>query len=377
MQRSAIPASLALKAGELIEVRSKEEILSTLDRNGCVDGMPFMPEMFEYCGKQFRVFKRAHKTCDTINNSGGRSVKNAVHLEGVRCDGKAHGGCQAECLVFWKEAWLGRAITGPLRRHDDAALSESPFDVTDAGAVCCTESDVRANVCRRDDAPTNEAVYFCQATQLLSASAPLLPGDWGQYWEDYVSGNFPLKWMLGVISYATYNALISRCRPGSWIRRILYWIYNGFQMVRGKPRHPRTRGRIPAGAPTPTASLGLQPGEMVRVKSFEAILNTIDETYKNRGMIWDAEMVPYCGGVYRIRNRIRQIIDEKTGKMVQLKSEPVTLEGAVCQAKYSNCRFFCPRSIYPYWREIWLERVSEGPVAPQTDVDKPLYRSKA
>jgi len=53
---------------------------------------------------------------------------------------------------------------------------------------------------------------------------------------------------------------------------------------------------------------------MVRVKSFEAILNTIDETYKNRGMIWDAEMVPYCGGVYRIRNRIGQIIDEKLAR---------------------------------------------------------------
>ena len=26
-----------------------------------------MPQMFEYCGKRFKVYKRAHKTCDTVN----------------------------------------------------------------------------------------------------------------------------------------------------------------------------------------------------------------------------------------------------------------------------------------------------------------------
>jgi hypothetical protein len=35
-------------------------------------------------------------------------MENAVHLVGVRCDGSAHGGCQAGCLIFWKDAWLRR-----------------------------------------------------------------------------------------------------------------------------------------------------------------------------------------------------------------------------------------------------------------------------
>ena len=55
-----------LQAGDWVEVRSKEEILRTLDKQGRLDGLPFMPQMFQYCGKRFRVFKRAHKTCDTI-----------------------------------------------------------------------------------------------------------------------------------------------------------------------------------------------------------------------------------------------------------------------------------------------------------------------
>jgi hypothetical protein len=35
------------------------------------------------------------------------------------------------------------------------------------------------------------------------------------------------------------------------------------------------------------------------------------------------------------------------------------LKDVVCEARYAICRRFCPRAIYPYWREIWLERVSD------------------
>ena len=46
-----------LCAGDWVEVRSKEEILRTLDKNGRLEDMPFMPQMFEYCGKRFRVLQ--------------------------------------------------------------------------------------------------------------------------------------------------------------------------------------------------------------------------------------------------------------------------------------------------------------------------------
>jgi hypothetical protein len=96
---------MKLKAGDWVEIRSKEEILATLDKSGRLDELPFMPQMFSYCGKRFKVFKRAHKTCDTVNWTGGRRLENAVHLE-LRCDGAAYGGCQAACLIYWNEAWL-------------------------------------------------------------------------------------------------------------------------------------------------------------------------------------------------------------------------------------------------------------------------------
>jgi hypothetical protein len=56
-------------------------------------------------------------------------------------------------------------------------------------------------------------------------------------------------------------------------------------------------------------------------------------------------------------DRVTKIIDEKTGKMQTMKSPCIILDSVICQARYSACRMFCPRSTYAYWREIWLERV--------------------
>src|SRR5262245_8293306 len=98
---------LNLKVGDWVEVRSPEEILATLDERSCPQNMPVMPEMLRLSGQKFRVGARADKTCDPANTPWMlRRLTDSVHLEGVRCDGGDHGGCQAGCLIFWKEAWL-------------------------------------------------------------------------------------------------------------------------------------------------------------------------------------------------------------------------------------------------------------------------------
>jgi len=47
-----------LRPGDLVEVRTANEILRSLDSNGTLDGLPFMPEMVEFCGRGYRVFQR-------------------------------------------------------------------------------------------------------------------------------------------------------------------------------------------------------------------------------------------------------------------------------------------------------------------------------
>jgi hypothetical protein len=116
------------------------------------------------------------------------------------------------------------------------------------------------------------------------------------------------------------------------------------------------------------AFLNLQPGELVRVKSQEEILKTVDSKNRNRGMFWDAELAPYCGGTYKVLKRVDKIISEQTGKMIEMKTPCLILDSVICQGKYSSCRLFCPRAMYPYWREIWLERIGASDSLVASDV---------
>lgn len=54
-----------LRVGDRVLVRSPEEILATLDADGTLDGVPFMPEMLDSCAKPLRVFRRVEKTAST------------------------------------------------------------------------------------------------------------------------------------------------------------------------------------------------------------------------------------------------------------------------------------------------------------------------
>jgi len=347
--------SIELRVGDWVEVRGKEEILRTLDKNGQLDGLPFMPEMFAFSGRRFRVYKRAHKTCDTVNDFKGRSMKDAVHLEGVRCNGQSHGGCDAECLIFWKTVWLRRsadsvAPTGAL------LLTSEACNESDNTSCECSETDVLFGAVRSGVEDSNGPLYVCQATQLPAATVPLPWWNFSQYIEDFTSGNVGLGRMARGFFYMFYKQCLINAGIGLGVP--LRWLYDKVQGLRGGLPYPRRPGKLPIGESTPAERLDLQPDEWIRVKSYEAILATCDKELNNRGMKFDAEMVPYCGQTHRVLKRVTKIINEKTGKIQEIKTPAIILDSVICQARYSECRLFCPRSIYPYWREIWLERVN-------------------
>jgi hypothetical protein len=337
-----------LSVGDWVEVRNKEEILSTLDSDGQLNGMPFMPEMFEFCGKRFQVYKRAHKTCDPDYKS--RRIENAVHLE-TRCDGLVHGGCQAGCLIFWKDAWL-RPVSGDTPAPAGSSVEHHSELINIASATRSAESVVWDRV-QVLDGQGGGSTYRCQATQ-VQRQAPLAWWDIRQYIEDYWSGNISL-WRL--VSGTAYSMYYNLSQSGLGLGSAMRWFYDKTRLLWRGIAWPRKKGLIPEGQPTPTAALNLQPGELVHVKSHEEILRTVNTASKNRGLWWDAELVPYCGGTYRVLARVTNIIDEKTGKMQIMKNPCIILDTVVCQARYSTCRLFCPRNTYAYWREIWLERV--------------------
>jgi hypothetical protein len=173
-----------------------------------------------------------------------------------------------------------------------------------------------------------------------------------------LSGNVGLWRLFSGFVYSMYYNL---SQAGIGVGPAMRWFYNTACPLWRGSKWPRKTGTIPEGQPTPTVTLNLQPGELVRIKSHEDILRTVNAGSRNRGLWWDAELVPYCGGTYRVAKRVHKVIDEKSGKMVHMKSASILLDTVVCQARYSPCRMFCPRSTYAYWREIWLERIEAPP----------------
>jgi hypothetical protein len=340
---------MALQVNDWVEIRSKEEILKTLDKSGCLEGMPFMPQMFQYCGQRFKVYKSAHKTCDPVYTVKSRSVKDTVHL-GLRCDGKAHGGCQAGCPLFWKEAWLK-----PTGGAEIPQAGQEPRPAAQQ-AQGCTEQDVlkATRLNRTLEEPGINTAYVCQTTELMKFTQPLSWWDPIQYVRDYTSVNTRLIDMLRGSIYVLLGRRGGRRFPP------LRKFHDMLQKVIGGPASPMRNGTRPPGQPAPASRLDLKPGELVRIKSHQEILPMIDNLNMHRGLLFDVEMVPFCGGTYRVRSQVERFLDERTGKMRSLKTPAVILDDVWCRSGFSTCRTFCPRSLYSWWREEWLERVGEA-----------------
>ena len=330
---------LGLHAGDWVVVRTREEILATLDNLGRLDALPFQPEMFAYCGQRLRVFKAAHKTCDNIHKTGGRRMSRAVHLEGARCNGADHGGCQADCVFFWKDAWLKRA--DEVRGARVAVVSAR-----------CTDQDVYRAVRAPEEENSADPTWVCQTTKLYEATELLRWWDIRQYIRDVSSGNHAAWHIAKLLVFAGYRKLVDL----GFGYKLLVTLFNRFQKLRNGKPYPIGNGSIPNGQPTPTEILNLQPGEWVEVRPAQEILATITQGGMNRGMRYDMEMAKYSGGRYRVQMRVDRLINEQTGKMMQMKNPCIQLEDVYCRAECTPMRIGCPRASNTYWREIWLRR---------------------
>jgi hypothetical protein len=345
------------RAGDLVEVGSKAEILATLDERGCVDGLPFMPEMFRFCGQRFRVRAVAHKTCDTAKKTyKGRRLRATVHLEDLRCDGSGHGGCEAACTLFWKDVWLKPV----LQDYKKPPTNGQPL----ARESVCNEELVVLNTQLSPTSTGDPLCYSCQATKIYDATRPLHWWDVRQYVLDVTTGNHSARRVVRVL----WLSWLRRLWPVAKQVPILRGIYSTFnewahQKLTGREAPYLFKSAQPC-AKTPTGRLDLQPGEIVRVKSKREIEATLDAKGSNRGLSFDPEeMGQFCGRVFRVQRSVNKIVDEMTGKMLQMKQPCIILQGVVCNAEYARCRLNCPRATPAYWRELWLERVNVNQIS--------------
>ena len=325
----------SLRPGDIVEVKSPDEILQTLDADGTLDRLPFMPEMVEYCGRTFQVSRRVVKTCYyTKGGSAGMRkfpADDVVLLDGLRCSGAAHDGCQKACMIFWREAWLRKVAPG----------SPSP-----AVSLVSQNQNGAERLHARLKTATGPKTYFCQASEILKATEDLSRAErFGRCIDEVKAGN------CGWLEMAQ--------RIGTWmfwrIRRVLLGAY-----ARGSNKS------------TPAGSLDLHSGEWVEVKSVKNISETLNESAHNRGLYFTPGMAVSCGRRHRVERKIEKIIVDGTGEMRQLRNT-VYLEGSMCGCAHVAFGG-CPRGEFSYWREIWLQRTAD-PVKAGTEPIASLKQS--
>jgi len=296
-----------LRPGETVEVRSVQEILATLDDRGCLDGLPFMPEMVKYCGGRFEVHRRVSKVWEYAHGTGLRRFHSAVLLKAIRCDGTSHGGCQAACQLIWKEAWLR-----PPTPRVEAFTAAAPIDLA-------THTQTTIDGARR---------YVCQMTEIIRASTKLPNRDLSHYWRDLIDGNVRVAPLLVVLGVRLFNGV-------SWRLGGVVWPVLGHLESETSPHE----------------DVGLQPGDLVRVKSKRTIEATLNRKRCNRGLEFGLDQLFCCGGRYRVAARVQRIVSERTGELLELKTPSITLEGAHANGGL----VLTPQNEYFFWREIWLE----------------------
>lgn len=321
--------SSPLRQGDAVELRSPTEILATLDAEGSLGGVPFMPEMLRYLGGRFTVKARVERACDTLTWTGARRMPDTVLLDDLRCDGGGHSGCQAGCRIYWKEAWLRPATAG-----SEPALVERNEAFTRLERLAA----VNARGKRPHVASATE-VFRCQATEFLHATEPLGWWDVRSFLHEVTCRNVSVWRFVRVVTRLAFDE--TRRRLG---------------LTSSMPfKHPGD------GAPHPPRAY-LKPGDLVQIRPKREIARTLDAQGKCRGLWFDREMLPYCGETHTVKRKVERFINEQTGAMIELESDCYILDGVVCRGDVSEARWFCSRAIYPWWREAWLDDSVARPV---------------
>ena len=297
-----------LLPGAWVEVLPAAEILRTLDEDQSLDGLPFMPEMLPYCGKRYRVALRAERTCINPPEVPFRRLRDSVVLEGLRCDGSLHGGCQLGCMFLWKEAWLRRAPADP-----PAEPALEPKDLPTLRATSRSDQER----------------FVCQATELPRATQPGEP-IWrpGQY--------------LRFLRVRTLNQRELLAMYGRPIVRRAGWLVGSLVPRRG------------AAAAAIETRLGLKPGEWVQVRSRDEIQQTLDGEGRQKGLAFSTDMYRQSGRRMKVLKRVERVIVEETGRLHPVH-DTVILEGSICD-RYRGCG----RGMPILWREAWLKRVEQA-----------------
>ena len=305
------------QVGKPVAIRSAVEILSQLDADGCTDGLPFHPEMVDWCGQVVSVRRWAINVCFQAKGVQFGSLANCVVLNLPRCQGRGYRECQLGCHHLWKTNWL-------------VDPSEKPDSDADLKLDSKANEELRLHVLRSSTrrAPGKENVYRCQACKLAEIAQA-----------------------TGSISPSVIRKQ-HNLNQTSVSTLVTDFCTTLLAKVRGS--QAGYKGSL---TKTPAMDLHLSAGDLVRVRPVDEIIETLDANGKNRGLWYDPAMDQFSGKVFRVSRRVTRFIDERTGKLVSPTVPSIVLDDLHCSG---NQRRYCSRLLQFFWREIWLQREPES-----------------
>jgi hypothetical protein len=303
-----------LVVGDLVEVKSWAEIRATLDEQGRLEQLPFMPEMLAMCGQRAYVFRCVHRLFDYRKTRRMRHMDGAVLLVETVCGGSNHGGCEAACHTIWKSAWLRRVA--PSEDTAGAPVSSSRADPKDAAVL---------------QFGTQPPRFACQLTQLHAASRPI--GKWSavNFLRPLISGNVaPAAFVVGWLTY----------------------LFNELQHQRKGVSFPSFEAALQAGEKR--EEIRLTAGDQVVVRTPAEIRATLNDQFMHRGLWFEPDMLKHCGHRYCVQAGVRSLIDIVTGEMLTMKTPAYILR----EVHFSGERQLFNAQYEPlFWRGVWLQRV--------------------
>jgi hypothetical protein len=95
-----------INLGDYVKVRSKQELLALMEEK--TYKCRIMPEMYESCGKRYKVLKKVENFYDEVKQKMCK-CKDIFLLEGSTCSGKLGSfpqPCDLKCFYFWHKDWL-------------------------------------------------------------------------------------------------------------------------------------------------------------------------------------------------------------------------------------------------------------------------------
>jgi hypothetical protein len=103
-----------MRPGDMVRVRSKQEIQSMLDPWAKYKGCLFVGRMYQYCDKIYPIFKEVDFFYDEAKQRMCK-CKDIVLLDNVLCNGRQKlylQDCDRSCFYFWHKDWLEKIEHG-------------------------------------------------------------------------------------------------------------------------------------------------------------------------------------------------------------------------------------------------------------------------